>query len=284
MKKILTRIASIVLVFTLVLSFAAINAGAYRIGDVINYAQPTNIVASINGYQIMSYNVDGLTYICVEDLRHYGFDVYYDNYTRSLTVNRNYALSIAPHISDSTNFWKIGSNKTFKNILYTDIVTFVNGSYVNSYNIDGRTIICFNDLATFGTVNYDNNKREISLYIDSMQYNPVATIVDLTSAQEIAAMAPQIDSQAKKAYGNHVTANLIMRAKGNVIVYEMYLNGVVLNSYQKRGEQQALEITAPDIKANYSIIKQYCPELAGVALILYDGSGAEVASKTIHLD
>lgn len=166
------------LVLTLVLALALVptSVSAARIGDVIGYAQPTDIVATINGYQIESYNVNGYTYICVEDLRYYGFDVYYDNYTRSLSFNRNYGITNMRPQFDNPDFWSIGRNSVRRPILYTDIVTYANGTYVAASNINGRTIINFNALSQFGAVSYDNNRREISLRLDNLNYNGIADL------------------------------------------------------------------------------------------------------------
>jgi len=177
MKKTMKRLIALIAVLVMAISVIP-TASAARIGDVIGYAQPTDIVATINGYQIESYNVNGYTYICVEDLRYYGFDVYYDWGERALYVSRNSVYSIDPQ-NTNPNFWYIGNDQNWKNILYTDIATYANGSYIESYNINGQTIMNFDELSRFGDVSYDNNRREISLYIDDMYYNAIATIAEL---------------------------------------------------------------------------------------------------------
>lgn len=272
------------LAVAILLLCTSICAGAYNIGDVINYAQPTDIVASINGYQLMSYNVDGYTYIVAEDLRHYGMDVHYDNNTRSLSVIRNsWVTEIAPHYTN-VDFWSIGSDKSYKNILYTDIVTYVADQYVHSYNINGTTIIRFDSLASFGKVSYDNKKREISLEITDMKRNPVAVLIE-TSFADVADYTKQTtDNSAKKAYGNHVSSEVFLRAKGDIMVYEIYAKGIVMNDAQKRYEQQVLNNGKQVIKSVYQSVKDCCPELKGVAMIMYDATNAEVASATIFLD
>ena len=277
------KLISILMAVTIMLSFGAVNVGAYRIGDVINYAQPTDIAALINGYQMMSFNVDGSTYVVVEDLRHYGFNVTYDNASRALYVERNYGVtSIAPHITNP-DFWKIGSNKKRKNILYTDIVTYVGGTRVNSYNIDGQTIIRFDELGKFGQVSYDNSIREISLKISDMKYNTIASLVEISREEELATIQPAFAQGAKIIYGSHVTCDIFFRAKGNVIVYEIYLGGVTLNAAQCQVEQEGLNEMRDSLGATFREVKLYVPELSGVAFIMYDGSGKEVASTTIAL-
>lgn len=268
----------------MLLLLTSICAGAYNIGDVINHAQPTDIVAFINGHQLMSYNVDGYTYIVAEDLRHYGMNVVYDHASRSLSITRNPLVSeVEPHKTNPA-FWEIGSNKTRKDILYTDIVTYVDGYYVNSYNINGMTIIRFDELARFGDVSYNNTKREISLMISGLAYNSVATLVDAIYDTMVAELEKGFNQSFKKAYGNRVSCDVFIRAKGGLIVYEVYVNGIVFNTAQKRMEQSALNDELHDIKSAYQPVKNAYPEMEGIALILYDQSKTQAAAATIWLD
>ncbi|MBQ4528170.1 MAG: hypothetical protein II998_08870 [Clostridia bacterium] len=203
MKKMTNKLISFLCVAVMIISLIPTMAGAARVGDVVGYAQPTDIVATINGYQLQSYNVNGLTYICVEDLRHYGFDVYYDNYSRTLSVNRNWGVSyIDPQVSN-TNYWSIGTLSSRKNILYTDISTYVNGSWVNSANINGQTIINFNVLSAFGEVVYDNGIREISLEMPGVAHNPVDIIADVINSE---------------GYYDEENWTCLARAKGDVLM------------------------------------------------------------------
>ena len=166
------KIVSLIIVVIMFMSAFSLTAGAYRIGDVVGYALTTDIAATINGYDIPSYNVSGHTYIVVEDLRYYGFSVYYDNASRSLSVSRDYSQEYVskvyekPYVSPN----KIGARE--HKLLYTDIVTYLDGSYVPSSNINGQTIIRFDALSAYGGVSYDNNKREISLDLAGLNYNP----------------------------------------------------------------------------------------------------------------
>ena len=162
---------SLVLALILAISLVPMTTFAAKIGDVVGYAQPTDIIATINGYKIESYNVDNYTYICVEDLRYYGFDVYYDNATRSLSFGRNSSTYISPNTTNP-KYSSIGSSSQRRPILYTDIVTYANGVYTPASNINGQTIINFNSLSQFGAVSYDNSKREISLVINGLNFNP----------------------------------------------------------------------------------------------------------------
>lgn len=164
MKKVCLLLVTIVL-----MSCVAVNAA---VGDVIGCARHTDIIATINGAQIPSYNVDGYTYIIAEDLADYGFNVVWKPDEKLIEVNRDYSdRSIysnykKPKISDD----KIGE-KAF-DILETNInaalsgyhlYSFRNGELVKAYNIDGRTVIPFDMMDIFGRVEWDGDAREISL-------------------------------------------------------------------------------------------------------------------------
>ena len=137
-------------------------------GTVIGSALRTNITAEINGHAIPSFNVDGYTYIVAEDLKDYGFFVYYDNSTRTLAINRDDSKAevtrsyVKPYVPKS----EVGIKE--HNLVATDIVTYLDNNYVQSYNINGLTIIPFNDLGRYGAVYYDNVTRVIKVTIPGL--------------------------------------------------------------------------------------------------------------------
>lgn len=139
--------------------------GAYSIGDVIDSAVYTDIIASINDYNIASYNINGSTAVVAEDLINYGFSVTWVSEERALYIKRNSAKKVAStYIAPSVSPYQVG--KKAQNVLYTDIKTYINGAKVNSYNINGKTIINFDDLAVFGNIVYDDTVRRLDLSID----------------------------------------------------------------------------------------------------------------------
>ena len=140
MKKTSKKLMTLTMVIITVISLFTVPCGAANVGDVIGYAQPTDIVATINGYQLESYNVNGLTYICVEDLRYYGFNVTFDMNTKTLAFSRSSEPTTIDPQHTNPDFYAIGTNQGFKNTLYTDIVTYANNEYVTSSNINGKTI------------------------------------------------------------------------------------------------------------------------------------------------
>ena len=156
------KIIGLLLTFTLLTS-CIISAGAANIGDVINKTVYTDIVAKINGYDIASYNIDGYTVVVAEDLRNYGFNVEWKGEERALyiTVNPSQSTVTSTYVAPKVSTDMVGVKAN--DVLYTDIKTYMDGNLVTSYNIGGLTVISFNDLQRYGTVNYDNDARELSI-------------------------------------------------------------------------------------------------------------------------
>ena len=86
MKKLLASILSIMIILPISSTVLAAN------GDVAGYIYSTDIIAYVNDKPIESYNIGGKTAIIMEDLAtgevNYGFDVWYDDESRKLTVPR----------------------------------------------------------------------------------------------------------------------------------------------------------------------------------------------------
>lgn len=137
---------------------------------ITGQAVHTDIVAYINDLPIPSYNINGYTAIVAEDLAQYGFSVHYDNTTRSLSVdyfeNDN---PITAKYQPEQNTKPIGSFAAY--VYATDIVTYVAGEKVPSYNIDGRTLILIDALDVYGDVIWYPKERKICYtYVPNWNY------------------------------------------------------------------------------------------------------------------
>ena len=133
------------------------------VGDPLGDVLYSDITAYINGQAIPTSIIAGKTLVVVEDLAKYGFDVTWNNSDRSLRVELNKNKAFAPIAvqKDTTN--KPGTFK--QKYLYTDIKTYVAGELVESYAINGVTLMNFDDLGKFGTFVWDEKTREIKLTI-----------------------------------------------------------------------------------------------------------------------
>lgn len=163
MKKIRKLLAMLTLVVCS--SALAVPVSAYKIGDVIGRALYTDIIASINDYNIASYNINNYTAVVAEDLRNYGFDVIWLDEERALYIDRAATNKVdSTYIAPAVPASLVG--KKAQNVLYTDIKTYINGAEVTSYNINGKTIVFFEDLSVFGNIEYTEYNRRLDLGID----------------------------------------------------------------------------------------------------------------------
>lgn len=147
-----------------------------RTGDIIGYAKYTDISAYINHYPITSYNINDYTAVIAEDLRNYGFNVIWNGNDRSLSITRNNnANEITPYGTIYKYSEKAGQN-SFP-YLETDIVTYINGQKVDSFNINGQTCVYIDDLAPYGEVVWVPEIRAIKMWISDLpttEYVPLA--------------------------------------------------------------------------------------------------------------
>ncbi|MCH5213388.1 MAG: hypothetical protein J1G06_10275 [Oscillospiraceae bacterium] len=169
MKKILAGLSLVLL-----LASAPILASA-AVGDIVGTIYTTDILATVNGEPIQSYNIGGKTAIIAEDLsdQFYGFNCEYNDEARILTVTGS---SFVVPRDRGVSRGKVGG--VAGNVYETDIKVIFNGHEVHGYNIGGRTAIAIEDLGTpdgsspneeYGITKYlcsfvwDNDTRTVSL-------------------------------------------------------------------------------------------------------------------------
>ena len=133
-------------------------AAAMRTGDIVAEVQKTDIRAFIDGYEIPAYNINNKLGIVAEDLLGYGFNVEWNQENKTLSVRKN-ALGVYAPLD-------VGKSAGKMPVYFTDIVTFVDGETVESFNIGGRTIIFFSELQRYGTYVYDNDCRASMISTD----------------------------------------------------------------------------------------------------------------------
>lgn len=154
MKKFLCIICVITIILT---TSVGVFANSMICGEVLN----TDIKAYIDSKPIKSYNIAGWTAVMAEDLINYGFNVEWDAYKRTLSIDKsNLPNGATSSYQFEENTKPIGSHAFY--VYKTDIKTFVAGNQVNAFNIGGWTIIYIDQLEVFGDVVWDSEKREIS--------------------------------------------------------------------------------------------------------------------------
>ena len=157
----------------------AMPAGAVRVGTVVDYALYTDIVAQIDGHPLRSFNVNGHTAVVAEDLKRYGFYALWNGEDRTLKVERARETPANwPEYTPDPLKQPVGARA--EAILATDIVATVAGRPVESFNINGETLIWFSDLAPYGEVTWDETARTAGLTLgDPMQKGLDLLIEDL---------------------------------------------------------------------------------------------------------
>jgi len=146
MKKVIT----LLLIFAMSFSLQAFA----KPGDAAGNIYSTDIVAYIDGMAIPSYNIGGKTVVVAEELSPYGFDVIWDENTREIKVNTKEIPQNTPaYIPEKAEV----SGRVVGTIYESDIVAYVNGMLVESYNIGGRTALVMEDMAS-----YDDEAKRMS--------------------------------------------------------------------------------------------------------------------------
>ena len=156
------KLASIILAIMMTLTiFPMTGSAAPKNGDPLGDILYSDIMAYIDNNAIPTSIKSGTTLVVVEDLARYGFDVIWNGADRTLRVERNANKPInpIPVIKDTTH-----APGTFKcKYVYTDIKTYLSGQLVESFAINGQTLIDFELLAKYGKITWYGLTREIKL-------------------------------------------------------------------------------------------------------------------------
>ncbi len=143
-------------------------------GDVLGHTLFSDIGAYINNYPIQSYIFNDKTIVFAKDLASYGFFVSWDEESRCTSITRNLFGTITPQEKVYKNSLRAGMPD--KSVLSTDITAKIDGRIFPCANIDGHTVIYFDDLAAFGNLLWDSENRAIKLTISGLPYTKYAPI------------------------------------------------------------------------------------------------------------
>lgn len=150
------KLLSITLVIVMIASVLCIGVNADPIA-IGNYYY-TDIQTYVRGKVMESYNIGGKTVIVAESLAYHGFNVSWDPTARTLSINDTNGTASGTAFNTSSG--KIGA--TAGAYYRTDIVTYFNGAAIESYNLDGRTVIPATLLRDFGyNVEWNEENRVV---------------------------------------------------------------------------------------------------------------------------
>ena len=235
MKKVISIILSTVMMLTISASVFAAN------GDIVGHIYSTDILAYVNDKPIESYNIGGKTAIIMEDLAtgevNYGFDVWYEDESRKLTVN---SKAYSGYGECDVKRGTVG--KITGKIYETDIKVVFNAKEVQGYNIGGKTAVCIEDLGavtedsknyTYGYSDYmcnftwDNDTRTVKLntFLSTVESvaDYIAPKVELTYTDDVLSLSfDQLNSHRRIAdtiaYSDEILADTYR-------IKPLYLNG-----------------------------------------------------------
>lgn len=178
MKKILSVILGLIIVFILSVSVLAAN------GDVVGHIYSTDIRAYINGVEVESYNIGGKTAVVIEDiLRENNHQYIYDDLTRTLKF-----FSLNPDcLVEEKAQNKAKPGKVIGNIYETDIKTSIYDVTIPTYNIGGKTAVAIEDLGYDGAFSpiggkfiWNEAERTIELEFLYSKWSDISRDKDIT--------------------------------------------------------------------------------------------------------
>ena len=146
-----------------VVCFAAPAVWAQDLGE----ARYTDVTAYINHYPIPSYNFNGYTLICAEDLEGYGFDVQWDPVSRTLQLNRGASNSISPLPTFAPPQYLL--NQASFTVCTTDVRVYSGGYELAALGgLPGKTLINVQDLACMDqtSVQWVPEVRAVKVWIE----------------------------------------------------------------------------------------------------------------------
>ena len=120
-------------------------------GTEIGKVYATDIVTYLDGMPMPSYNIGGKTAILVRDLAPYGFEVEWDSEKSWAIVSSGSRPEQAP---DYTPTASGTPGQVVGSIYSTEIVVFINGFPVPSFNLGGAMAVTLEDLCADQTFNY----------------------------------------------------------------------------------------------------------------------------------
>lgn len=158
-----------------------------EIGDIAGDVYETDIKTYFFDYELNSYNIGGETVIICEDLGwYYGFYVDWISDERKLEITDTHKTSTYIKNFEEIKQRDISQNIANrpvdyfntdipKHIYHTDIITYLDGNEIRSYNVNGRTAIVVEDLRNYGyDVIWNEENRTLNVY-EIFENKPIDT-------------------------------------------------------------------------------------------------------------
>lgn len=149
------------IILFLFINISTVHAKDKIIGEVLS----TDIVVFIDSQPILSYNIQGKTYIVAEDLIEHSFKVDWNETERTLSITLEHEGQRG--FLDKAEINQLKENTNIGTPLYsvysTDIKTYIAQNPVNAYNINGKTLIAVSDLSFYGDIEWSNRQINVKI-------------------------------------------------------------------------------------------------------------------------
>ena len=231
MKRILTALAlTVALAISLCPAIHAQESEQLPPGTEIGKVYATDIVTYLDGMPMPSYNIGGKTAILVRDLAPYGFEVEWDSEKSWAIVSSGSRPEQAP---DYTPTASGTPGQVVGSIYSTEIVVFINGFPVPSFNLGGAMAVTLEDLCADQTFNYYGMDMLRALGYSStrfrVEWDPEARAARLSSLR--LGDSIQLDGASYEVIdfwkGSTKTANCCpLVYRDNQLIYNSYGGGV----------------------------------------------------------
>jgi hypothetical protein len=138
---------------------------AVKSGQAAGNYYYTDIVTTLWDVRVNAINIGGRTLLDAESLAHYGFEVTWHGDTRRLElVYSGMATDTAAQDGSLLDMASGKPGRIAGRYYQTDIVTLLNGTPIESYNIGGRTFITAENMAEYGfAVTWNPEARMLSI-------------------------------------------------------------------------------------------------------------------------
>ena len=227
------------------------------------FCRYSDIAAYINNYPVKSFNIEGYTAVNAADLNSYGFDVTWDEAARHVSIERG-----TGEISPPGAVYKDANRAGMpaKQYVLSDITADMRGKTVKCYNVDGRTVIKFDDLNRFGKVRWDSKAREISLTVSGIpmgekkpvEENPNVVTMYASDGRTLIVGTDEVEAYKKVNWHediSEVTATLYSKDGRTLTVFQdevpVYLG---LNWYRYKPGSRLIALTFDDGPSRYTPI------------------------------
>lgn len=297
----------LIIFFAVIIATLSIGSIAYA-SEVLGDAVYSDIVTYINHYPIQSFSFNGETLIAAEDLRHFGYDVKWNEYKWTLSITRNDNNTIdVPNVT-RPNASEIGK-KAFT-VTTTDVGVYIGEQKIPSYGgINGYTLIDANDLIYLDNVSviWTPEVRALKIWVEDglemrdTMFRPVPTFIyyEYYNAPKYyykgsyklsdylfllsLSMITESGEYVNDRYGKLVITSVI-DADGNNILKEpvSIMEGTTIYPYSDNFTDYYLSLFV--ILSSEDLYPKTATENGGIIKFRYERLGNEIYSDSIRVD